>query len=395
MGAVAAATVATGCGSSGGGDGSAAKSKGPIVVGAQLDLTGAADYVGIGGRYGYQMAIDEINAHGGIDGRKLKLVAEDSATTPEGGTLAARKLIQQDKVDFIMSSAASTSTLAAVPVTIGLKKPLISTVSSDPTLLDAKSKYVYRGAVPSNGASAEYMAKVAQGLSAHNVGLMIDRTNPANIKAGDVLEQAIPQDGMKVATRQGFQITDTDFTSQIAALKKANPDTVIVVTNPQAAGRVLRQMHNAGMHAKTIGDLGQSVPELVDLAGKDAVEGHTVLWNGPQWIGDDTGAMGQFKAAFKKAFPSAASTYPNFVTLWAYSDMYVMADAIKRAGGETSPDALIKAMDATNGVTVGSAPFDWAFKVGLPRTWTSSDHEGTKEPSSLVIRSGQFESTGS
>jgi branched-chain amino acid transport system substrate-binding protein len=388
---VAVACLVAGCGddSSDSEGGGAAGGGEPIVIGSQIDLTGAAGYVGIGGRYGMELAIEQINANGGINGRQLELVTQDSATTPEGGALATRKLVQQDKADIILSVAASTSTLAAVPVAIGLKIPFVANTSGDPTLLDAKSPYIYRGAVSGNETNTTAMTDVVKGFSPSRVALLVDRTNPGNIKAGDLLEEKLPAAGIEVATRQGFEITDTNFTSQIAAVKESDPDLVVLVTNPQASGRILRQLDNAGVTVQTVGDVGQAVPELIDLAGEKAVEEHVVMWSAPQWIEDETGDMGEFRAAFDKKFPDANEAYPNFVSLWAYADMFVIADALTRAGDDLSADAIVKALDETS-YTVGDAPFDYAYAVGLPREYGPDDHEGTETLGSLIIRSGEY-----
>jgi branched-chain amino acid transport system substrate-binding protein len=140
------------------------------------------------------------------------------------------------------------------------------------------------------------------------------------------------------------------------------------------------------------GETAQSVNEMIELAGKDAAENYTTLWGAPQWIEDSEGDMGKFKEAFQAEFPDAKPEHFNFLTLWAYSDVFVIAEALKQTNGDTDKQKVVDALDKISNFQAGEgSDFPYGFKVGLPRTFTADDHEGTKTLTPLIIKGGKFE----
>lgn len=374
-------------GASGGGD------KDPIVIGAQLDLTGPAQFAGVAGRYGIELAIKQINENGGINGHPLELKAQDSETTPEGGALAIRKLVQEDQVDLLFSMSSSTAALGAVPVAIGLKKPFLVSGAGDPLLLEDKSPFVYRGAAASHETTSDVFAVFLKDhFQASTVGLMIETTNAGYVKLAELLKQKLPAAGMEIVDEQSFAVKDTDFTAQIQAFKESNPDVILTAGYPQAAALFLKQARAAGIENDMTGETAQSVNEMIELAGADAAENYTTLWGAPQWIEDPSGDMGKFTEAFNAEFPDAKPEHFNFLTLWAYSDVYVLAEALRNTGGDVDPQKVVDALDKITEFQAGEgSEFPYGFKVGLPRTFTPDNHEGTQTLTPLIIKGGAFE----
>ncbi len=386
--AVVVTAVAASAGLATAGESAAAK---PITIGCQCDLTGAAGFAGIAGRQGIQMAISQINAHGGLNGRKLRLIAQDSASTPDGGVLATRKLIQDNKVEAIISVASSTASIAAAQVAAQLKVPYIASAAGDPRVLYPFSKYVYRGDSVNIAVSAKMMTTLAQARKARAVALLTDTSLAyAATQRGLFLDFAKKAD-LNIATQQTWSSTDTDFTSQVQAVRNARPDFIIIMGYPQATSKFMIQLRNAGVTAPVLGDQSLPVPDLISLGGS-AVNGMQLLYIGNQVLSDRTGAMGKFLALFGKMFPNVdRAAYPNQQTVWAYADTYVLADAMRRAGRSFTADSLVAALDRTRNFLAGSGKiFHYAFPVGLPRTYNPHDHEGTRKMGLLVIRNGKF-----
>lgn len=392
---------AAGCGSdddaAGGSAGTtgttAAASSEPIVLGAQLDLTGAAQFAGIAGRYGIELALAQINENGGVDGRRIELKTQDSATTPDGGALALRKLVQEDDADIVISMASSTSTLGAVPVAISLGMPFYVSGAGDPTVLKDRSPYVFRGAAASHETTSNvFVDLLGDHFQARTVGLMIESSNPGYVKLADLLAEKLPEAGIEVIEEQRFQVTDRDFTAQIAAFRDADPDVILSAGYPQAAALFLRQARRSGLDTPMTGETSQAVPDTIRLAGDEAAEGYTVLWGAPQWIGDETGAMGEFRRAFFEEFPDAKPEFFNFLALWSYADTFVIAEALKRSGGDTEPDALVEALESISDFQAGAGD-DWpfAYAVGQPRSFAPDQREGTQTLTPLIIRDGEFQ----
>jgi len=380
--AILAASVAAGAN---------AASSSPITIGCQCDLTGAAAFAGIAGQYGIQMAISQINAHGGVDGRKLKLVTEDSATTPDGGTLAARKLIQQDHAQAIISVASSGASIPAAQVASQLKTVYIASAAGDPRVLYPFSKYVYRGDSVNIAASAAMMVKLAKQRNAKAIAVMTDTSLAYAVTEKSLFLKDASKAGLNIVTAKTWSSTDTDFTSQVQAVKSAKPDWIIIMAYPPATAKFMIQLRNAGVTTPVLGDQSLPVPDLISLGGS-AVNGMELLYIGSQVLSDKTGAMGKFVAFFNKMFPNVDHTaYPNSETVWAYADTFVLADAIRRAGANFTSDSLVTALDKTRGFVAGKGKvFYYAFPVGLPRTYNPNDHEGTRVLGLLEVKGGQL-----
>jgi branched-chain amino acid transport system substrate-binding protein len=363
----------------------------PILIGCQCDLTGAAAFAGIAGRQGIQMAISQINAHGGVAGRKLKLVTADSATTPDGGVLATRKLIQSDRVDAIISVASSTASIAASRVAAQLRVPYIASAAGDPRVLFPFSKYVYRGDSVNIAVSAKMMVTLAQKQNAQRIVLMTDTSLAyAATQRGLFLDFA-EKANLNVAAQRTWTATDTDFTSQVQAVKSANADFIIIMGYPQATSKFMIQLRNAGIRTPVLGDQSLPVPDLINLGG-DAVNGMKLLYIGKQVLSDTSGAMGKWLALFGRMFPNVdRAAYPNQQTVWAYADTFVLADAIRRAGPKFNADSLVRQLDRTRGFLAGTGKvYFYAHPVGLPRTYNPHDHEGTRQMAVLEVKAGKF-----
>jgi len=363
----------------------------PILIGCQCDLTGAAAFAGIAGRQGIQMAIAQINAHGGVAGRKLKLVTADSTTTPDGGVLAARKLIQSDRVDAIISVASSTASIAAARVAVQLRVPYIASAAGDPAVLNPFSKYVYRGNSVNIAVSAKSMVTVAQKQNARRVALMTDTSLAYAATQRRLFLEFAEKANLNVATQRTWTATDTDFTSQVQAVRSANADFVIIMGYPQATSKFMIQLRNAGITTPVLGDQSLPVPDLISLGG-GAVNGMKLLYIGNQVLSDTTGAMGRFVAFHRRMFPNVDKVaYPNQQTVWAYADTFVLADAIRRAGPKFNADSLVQKLDRTRGFLAGAGKvFFYAHPVGLPRSYSPTTHEGTRQMGLLEVRSGKF-----
>jgi branched-chain amino acid transport system substrate-binding protein len=363
----------------------------PIILGCQCDLTGAAAFAGIAGQQGIELAVSQINAHGGVAGRKFKVVVEDSASTPDGGVLAIRKLIQDDHADIVMSVASSGASIPAAQVASQLGIPYIASAAGDPRVLYPFSKYVYRGDSVNTAVSAKMMVTLAQKRKAKSVAVMTDTSLAYAANEKKLFLEFAQKAGLNVATQQTWTATDSDFTSQIQAVKSAKADYIIIMGYPQATSKFMIQLRNAGLNTPVLGDQSLPVPDLMTLGGS-AVEGMNLLYIGQQVLSDKTGANAKFLAAFAKKFPNVDhNVYPNQQTVWAYADTFVYADAIRRAGANFTSDTLVAALDKTRGFVAGRGKiFYYAFPIGLPRSYNAHDHEGTRVMGILVVKNGKF-----
>jgi ABC-type branched-subunit amino acid transport system substrate-binding protein len=104
--------------------------------------------------------------------------------------------------------------------------------------------------------------------------------------------------------------------------------------------------------------------------------------------------MKQFRESFAKAFPNAPSGMPNQYTLRAYADAYVIAEALRRAGSDLGPENIVAKLDTVQNFVGGRDDFKFASAVGLPRSFSATDHQGTKTVAAVVVKDGKFQAVG-
>jgi branched-chain amino acid transport system substrate-binding protein len=364
----------------------------PIVVGAHIPLTGPSSELGQGFDYGAKLAFQEINQHGGINGHELTLVEADDQSTPNGAITAVQRLTLGQKLAVLWNGSSSSPTVAVVPRMRGGPLPYYVGFASDPRVLEPFSKYVFSGAaIPVSSIVSNMVDFLAVKLKAKTVALL--SCDQANCKASvPPLKQGLQSKGVTVVEDQTFHSGDTDFTGQINAIKAAKPDVVQMWGLPADGGRIVGQLRRAGVTAPIVGDTAMTDQAVLELAGP-AAEGMYAMWiAGAQFLSDNTGPMGAFRAGFAKAFPNAPAGMPNQYTIRAYADAYVIAEALRRAGADLSAENIVRQFDTIQNFVAGrDANFTYAAAIGLPRSFSPTDHQGTKTLVPVVVKGGKFQ----
>ena len=372
----------------------AAQDKSPITIGMQTPLTGAGSEIGIGSQYGAQFAIQEINAHGGIDGRPINLVIADDRSTPDGAVSAIQRLSTEDGVRLIWNTSSSSPTIAVVARLKAGPLPYFVSYASDPRVLNPYSKFVFLGAaLPVEDVAKDVAAFITDKLKAKTVATL--SCDQANCKTGvPLLQEALKKAGASIVATETYNTGDVDFTGQIGKIKAANPDVVQVWGLTLDGGRIVSQLRRAGVTAKIVGDQGTADQSVITLAGP-AAEGMYAVWiGGTQFITDETGAMGEWRKKFAAAFPSAPSGVPNVYSARAYADAYVIAEALRHTGGNLSPENVIAQLENVHDFVAGKDGFfTYAAPIGLPRGFTAANHQGNFAAAIVMVKDGHFVST--
>ena len=363
----------------------------PISLGAHIPLTGESSELGQGFRYGVELAITEINAHGGVNGHELKLILVDDRSTPDGAVTAVQRLTTRDNVLLLWNGSSSSPTVAVLPGLRAGPVPYFVSFASDRRVLEPFSKYVFSGAaMPVQTVVANMVDFIAVTLRAKTVALLA--CDQANCRASTpMLKGGLQGKGVNVVTEQTFHSGDTDFTGQITAIKAVKPDVVQVWGLPADGGRIVAQLRRSGITATIVGDTGFADQSVVELAGAGA-EGLYAMWIGGAQLGtDETGPMGDWRKRFAAAFPSAPAGMPNAYSIRGYADAYVIAEGLRRAGADLSQDNIVAQLDTIRDFIAGrDATFTYAAPIGLPRSFSPTDHQGTKSLAPVVVKDGKF-----
>jgi branched-chain amino acid transport system substrate-binding protein len=284
---------------------------------------------------GAQLAVDQINATGGIDGREIKLELGDDQMDPQQAPLVAQRLAQDSSVLVVIGHFASTNSLAAIPIYDRVGVPLLSHSTSNS--LTGVSPWFFRLAVTNDVQGtqlADYSVKV---LGAKRIAVMFGESEGMQTVEGP-FEAAIKAAGGEIVAVETHQIGDQDFTAQITKLKSLNPDVVLLNTFFNEAALIVRQGSEAGLDTMYVGVESAGGPDFLTLAG-DAAEG---TYAGAFW---SPASPEQLAKQFVADYQAAYGELPEQYGAQAYAAVTMFADAL-RAGARTR-DEIRKYLDET------------------------------------------------
>ena len=340
LGATLLSSVFAGCGSKESGD--------TIKVGANFELTGNVANYGNATIEGLQLAIDEANEAGGINGKKIELVSVDDKSEAAESINAATKLISDDDVKVIVGPATTGLVLAETQTATDAKVPIIAPCATSPeaTVENGKVKpYVFRSCFidPQQG---EVMATfAAKDLKAKTAVIYVDNSSDYSKNLGKVFKEKFEAAGGKVVMEEAFLQKDQDFKATLTKLKTANADVMFVPAYYEEVGKIVKQAREMGINSAILGTDGWDDTKVVDIAGADALNN---TFFSTHYSEKDAEVQG-FIEAYKKKFNRA----PNVFAALGYDAGKMLVDALKRAGsGDT--EKIREALEATKDLKVGT-----------------------------------------
>jgi branched-chain amino acid transport system substrate-binding protein len=311
-----------------------------ILIGEYSSLTGTTATYGQSSTKASQIAVDEVNAAGGVLGKKVKLLLEDTQSKPEEAALAANKLITRDKVVALIGEIASSRSLAAAPIAQENKIPMVSPGSTNPEVT-RKGDYIFRVCYidPFQG---EVLAKFAfNSLKVTKVAILKDVKNDYSIGLADFFTQTFTQLGGQIVSEQAYSEQDTDFRAQLTAIKSTNPEVVFVPGYYTEAALIIKQARELNMNMVFIGGDGWDSAKLLEIGG--AAMNGCFFTN--HYAADDTSSIVQ---EFVKKFVARYNETPDAMAVLGYDATNIVIDAIRRAGsteGAKIRDALAATVD--------------------------------------------------
>jgi branched-chain amino acid transport system substrate-binding protein len=351
-----------------GGDGAGGTT---IKVGEFASLTGKEATFGISSHEGTLLAIEEINAAGGLLGKKLELLTEDTQSKPGEPATVVNKLVSRDNVIAVLGEVASSRSLEAAPLCQQAKVPMVSPSSTNPKVTET-GDYIFRVCFidPFQGTvMANFATKT---LKAKKVAVFTDVKSDYSKGLAKFFKEQFTKTGGQIVSELDFNGGDKDFKAQLTAIKGANPDGVFVPGYYTDVALIAIQAKQLGLNVPLFGGDGWESEKLVEI-GKDAVEGHYFSTHYHPDVGSPLSK--KFVESYRKKFNGKM---PDALAACGYDSAIVLAEAIKKAGttdGTKIRDALaaIKDFDAVTG-----------------RITINPQRDATKSAVILQVKSGQF-----
>ena len=337
-----------------------------IKVGAVTPLTGKLAVYGEGFQKAMLLAVDEVNAAGGVKGSPMKIVFEDNTSTSKGSVSAIRKLITVDKLPVIFGPAASSNFLAVCPIAQNNKTILIGAESAAAAISKCGS-YVFR-VFPSDLLQGIGVAELTRSLGYKEVVLTYVN-NDWGVGLAEVFKEKFEAEGGKILDEIPHGEGKADYRSEILRMRRHNSKAIVNLTYIKEGAIILKQAFETGMKAQWLMGSASKSPKLVALAGK-ASEG--IIGTYPTFS-QKTPAYAGFKAAWEKKYPG--EKLPVFGE-YNYDMVKLTAKALnasKSLGAEDLKEGLMKASQGFAGAT-GDKTFDENGDVSATYgRWTVKD----------------------
>ena len=318
--------------------GSAIFAQDEIVIGEYASLTGGSASFGQSSHKGTALAIDEINAAGGVLGKKLKLVTEDDQSQAGQPATIARKLIAQDKAVAVLGEVASSKSLEAAPICQQNKIPMISPASTNPKVTEV-GDYIFRVCFidPFQGT---VMSKFAQSKGWKNIAVLTDVKQDYSVGLAEFFIKDFKASGGQIVKEQKYSTGDKDFKPQLTSIKAAKPDAIFVPGYYAEVSLIAKQARLLGIKAPLLGGDGWVGDSLLKVAG-NSLDGSFFSCH---FSSDDKSPVVQgFVEKFKAKHNGET---PDDMAALGYDSAMILADAIKRAG-TTEPEKLRAAIAET------------------------------------------------
>lgn len=316
------------------------KDKNEIVIGHFGSMTGAEATFGKSTDEGIRLAIEQTNAAGGINGKKLRLITMDNQGKAEEAASVVTRLIEQEKVTALLGEVASSRSLAAAPIAQKKKVPMITPSSTNPRVTEM-GDFIFRTCFidPFQGM---VMAKFAyENLKLRKVAVLRAVNSDYSMGLSKVFVEKYKEMGGEIVADLSYQSQDVDFKAQLTQIKSKNPQGIFIPGYYTEIGLISRQAAELGMKLPLMGGDGWDSPKLYEI-GQEAINGS---YFSNHYSNESTDPVAvEFMTAFKARYNKA----PDGLSAAGYDAAKVLFEALKKSPdlkGETIRDHIAKTKD--------------------------------------------------
>ena len=347
--------------------------KADIKIGMATAKSGAANFYNPQQSNGAALAVEQINAGGGINGAKLQLIVEDDGSVRDQGITAFKKLIEQDKVAAILGPTLSAVAAGAHPVAQAAGVPVIA-ISNTGLGIVGKCDYgpcdwIFRASLGEQSAVPETVKAATQKLGLKKV-VIIYGDGKFELDDLTIFKDAFKANGVTVAKEIAYTAKDVDFAPFVTQAKGENPDAIVASSLAGAAGKILDEVAKQMPGKRVIGGNGLNSASLLPNANAG------LMIVGTAWSkASSDKANTDFVAAYKAKY----NVDPDQFAAQSYTAMIVLADALKRSGNPTDKAAVKKALEGVSSLATPLGAFSF-----------TADHDVKQPTFVMTVKDGQF-----
>ena len=352
----------------------AAPASQPIVIGVIGAMSGPSAVLGKEQQQGVELAVDEINAAGGIMGRPVKAVYRDDEADPTKALTAAQELVDREGINFLVGTTNSTPAATVIPFLQDNKIVSVTAIATSNTIIDAaKYPYAFRVFIP-NGLQANSLVLNAKQRGYKKIALVAD-TSALGVDGMAAMVKYCAQYGVKPVAQATYQSNDPDLSPVAASLKNSGADCALFWTLGADGAKIVKALERIGYIDKLriYGYTGISTPNFNELAGPGA--GRVTSLGVKDWAVANENSMlkGRFLTLYNKIVAKYGPFGPGKRDTLSYGDaaaydcVMLLKWAIETAHS-TDPDAIKAAIEAHGAEYQGS--FCGSYK------FSATDHDG-------------------
>ena len=354
-----------------------------IKLGVAEALSGGAAQYGVSIRNGFQLAADEINAAGGINGDKLQLVIEDEQGKKEEAINVFKKLIFQDKVLMVFGPTLSNSAQAADPIAQAAKVVAFGT-SNTADGITSIGDYVFRNSVTEADVLPETIKMAVKKSGIKKVAVMYGNDDVFTKSGYDNFKKALEDLKIPVTTTETFAKGDVDFKAQLTKIKAGNPDAIVLSALVAEGAPIMVQARQLGLTVPFIGGNGMNSGQVFDLA-REKSDG---LYVGSPWSASNAIAE---NTKFIKAYNDKYKAAPDQFAAQAYDALYITSQALKQvklSGNLAADRSAVR--DALPNAKWTGATGAFQFRRATDRAGKPAGYDAQQTPIISVTKGGQF-----
>ncbi len=318
-------------------------------IGVITSLTGSLAAFGEAHKNGYAIALDEINARGGVLGKKIELDFYDDQSKPDQAVQGVSKLVDQDNVPIILGSYSSESTKAIVGSVTQRETPLIIPTATADNVMDSKSPWVFRICAGANDYASATIAFLKANGAPKSIGIVYENTNfgQSNMKA---MSAAAKQAGMNVVAVESYEAKSPDYKAVLQRVKQANPDVVYFCSYLLDATTLMRQSREVDLNPRYYTSAGTGFAAAEFPTEKGAGKNADYTFSVSQWLPTAKWAGSkEFDDEYFKRYKS----HPQYHAMQAYAALKTAAQAMNNA--KSLEPAKIR--DAIKNLNMSATPF--------------------------------------
>jgi branched-chain amino acid transport system substrate-binding protein len=322
----------------------------PVYLGVSGPLTGPNAQYGAQWKQGFDLALDEINAAGGIKGRPLAYIFEDSQSDPRQSVAVAQKFVADPRIVAELGDFASPASMAASPIYQKAGLVQFGFTNSHPDFTKGGT-FMWSNSVSQADEQPLSAAYAVKHLGLKRIAVLYLNTDWGRTSK-EIFVKAAKDMGAEVVATEGYMPDEKDFRSTLVRVRDAKPDGLMLISYYSDAALIARQVKQAGIKLPMVAASSVYSPKLIELGG-DAVEG---MYTASRYFPDDPRPNVR---AFVTAFKAKYNKEPDAFNAYAYDTMILMAQVLNQSGTDRKAirEGLLKVKDVPS-VIFGKATFD-------------------------------------